>query len=75
MAIGSLPGLPYRLRKALEQVIPKFSPIDKPKESDWLWDHEEEGQTFDAYKGQMHNEVNTKKNVIYIKPIEEGISK
>ena len=75
MAIGSLPGLPYRLRKALEQVIPKFSPIDKPKESDWLWGHEEEGQTFDAYKGQMHNEVNTKKNVIYIKPIEEGISK
>ena len=52
-----------------------FTPIDKPKEGDWLWDHEEDGQTYDAYKGQLHNEVDAKRNVIYIKPLEEDISK
>ena len=31
VAIGSLPGLPYKTKKALEQVIPMFTPIDKPK--------------------------------------------
>jgi hypothetical protein len=57
IAIGSLPGLPYRVKKCLEQVIPLFNPISKPKKGDWLWDHEEEGQTYDAYKGQLHNEI------------------
>ena len=73
-AVGSLPGLPYRVKKSLEQVIPMFKPIDKPKDGDWLWDHEEEGQTYDAYNGQMHNIVDKTRNVIYIKPLEEGIS-
>ena len=49
--------------------------LNKPKESDWLWDHEEEGQSFSAYSGQMHNVVDQKKNVIYIKPLGEEISK
>ena len=39
IAIGSLPGLPYRVKKCLEQVIPLFNPISKPKKGDWLWDH------------------------------------
>jgi|JI10StandDraft_1071094.scaffolds.fasta_scaffold144831_2 hypothetical protein len=30
VAIGSLPGLPYRVKKALEQVIPLWKPIPKP---------------------------------------------
>ena len=51
-----------------------FTPIHKPKAGDWLWDHEEEGQTFDAYKGQMHNVVDEKRNVIYIKPLDETIN-
>jgi hypothetical protein len=55
IAIGSLPGTPFKVRKALEQVIPLFDPVPKPKQSDWLWEHEEEGQSFDAYKGQLHN--------------------
>ena len=72
-AIGSLPGLPYRVKKSLEQVIPLFQPIRKPKESDWLWDHEEEGQTYEAYTGQLHNVVDKTRNVIYIKPLDEDI--
>lgn len=71
MAIGSLPGLPYRVKKALEQVIPLWQPVKQPGKSDWLWEHEEEGQTYDAYKGQMHNEIDQKRNVIYIKPLEK----
>lgn len=39
IALGSLPGLPYRLKKSLEQVLPFFKPIIKPKAGDWLWDH------------------------------------
>lgn len=40
VAIGSLPGLPYRVKRALEQVIPLFKPVPKPEQGDWLWDHE-----------------------------------
>lgn len=32
VALGSLPGIPYRLRKALESVKDMFSPMDKPIE-------------------------------------------
>lgn len=30
-ALGSLPGLPYRVKKSIEQVLPFFQPINKPK--------------------------------------------
>lgn len=69
LAIGSLPGMPYRIKKAFDCLIPYFNPVQKPKKEDWLWDHEEEGQTYDAYAGQMHNKVDEKRNVIYIKPL------
>lgn len=39
IAIGSLPGSPYRVRKSLEQIIPLFNPVKKPQKGDWLWDH------------------------------------
>jgi hypothetical protein len=48
-----------------------FEPMDQPVDGEWLWEHEEEGQTYDAYKGQMHNEVDEKRNTIYIKPLEK----
>ena len=32
VALGSLPGIPYRLRKALESVKDMFLPMDKPVE-------------------------------------------
>ena len=51
-----------------------FQPMQQPKPGEWLYEHEEEGQTFDAYKGQMHNEVDGKRNVLYVKPLESGIS-
>ena len=71
IALGSLPGLPYRLRKSIEVIKDMFEPMDKPVSGEWLYEHEEEGQTFDAYKGQMHNQVDNKRNTIYIKPLEK----
>ena len=44
--------------------------MGKPQPGEWLYEHEEEGQTFDAYKGQMHNVVDQQRNTIYIKPLE-----
>jgi hypothetical protein len=48
-----------------------FEPMVKPVDGEWLWDHEEEGQSYDAYTGQLHNVVDEKKDTIYIKPLEE----
>ena len=55
LALGSLPGLPYRVRKGIDGIKDMFTPMEKPKPGEWLYEHEESGQTFDAYKGQMHN--------------------
>ena len=53
--------------------MPYFEPIPAPQPSDWLWDHEEEGQSFEAYKGQMHNELTKERNIILIQPLEVNI--
>lgn len=70
-ALGSLPGLPYKVKKSIESIKDMSEPMDKPVPGEWLYEHEEEGQTYDAYKGQMHNEVDNKRNVIYIRPLEK----
>lgn len=57
VALGTLAGLSYRVKKALEEVLLVSKPMSKPKPGEWLYEHEQEGQTFDAYKGQMHNQV------------------
>lgn len=54
-------------------MINYFEPIPKPDRSDWLFEHEEEGQSFDAYKGQMHNEVTKDRNIICIVPLDAEI--
>ena len=43
--------------------------MDQPVPGEWLYEHEQEGQTFDAYSGQMHNVVDQKRNAIYICPL------
>lgn len=40
VALGSLPGLPYRVKKALEEVLPLSVPMSQPKPSEWLYEHE-----------------------------------
>jgi len=72
-AIGSLVGTPIRLKKAMTAIIPLFKPIPKPNEGEWLWDHDEDGETYEAYVSRPKNKVDGKRNVIYIVPLEEQI--
>lgn len=72
-AIGSLAGTPIKVKKALQSIIPFFSPIPKPKPSDWLWEHDEDGQTYESYKNYPINWISPPKNVIYIQPLEKEI--
>ena len=48
-----------------------FAPKSKPGASDWLAQHPEPGQTFQAYLSERPNLPNEKRNVIYILPIGE----
>jgi hypothetical protein len=41
VALGSLPGLPYRVKKSLESIKDMFEPMDQPKPGEWLYEHEE----------------------------------
>ncbi len=72
-AVGSLAGTPIRMKKALQVVIPLFNPISKPEPSDWLWEHDEDGQTYDVYKTYPINWIKPPKNVIYIQALEKRI--
>jgi len=42
-ACGALAGAPFKIKKAMQVLIPRGEPIHKPKESDWLWEHDEDG--------------------------------
>ena len=71
LAIGSIAGTPIRMKKALKIITPLFDPIPKPGPSDWLADHDEDGQTYEAYISQRKNYVDETRNVIYIQPLED----
>jgi len=71
LAIGSIAGTPIRMKKALKIITPLFDPLPKPGPNDWLADHDEDGQTYEAYISQLKNYVDEKRNVIYIQPLED----
>ena len=56
-----------------EVLIQKLSPNDvelgEPKFGDWLFDHEEKGQTFNQYINSSPIRPSKKRNVIYLQPI------
>ena len=72
-AIGSLSDAPSNVAAAIRAIIPLFKPIPKPGSSDWLANHNEEGQTFDDYKMYPKNMVDKKRHTIYLQPLEEQI--
>lgn len=74
-AVGSLAGTPIKIKKTLQAIIPMFSPIPKPGPSDWLYEHDEDGQTYETYKSYPINWIKAPKNVIYIQPLEIEIHK
>jgi len=75
LAIGSLAGTPIRVKKALNVLIPHFGPLPKPGPTDWLAEHDEDGQAYDTYLSQPKNLVDEKRKVIYIQPLGKGIDK
>ena len=73
-AVGSLAGTHIKMKKALQVILPLFYPIPEPGPSDWLWEHDEDGQTYDTYKTLPINWIKPPKNVIYIQALEKEIS-
>ncbi len=67
-AIGDVKGLPPSLQHALRPDS-DFEPISSPKPGDWLAEHPEPGQTFEAYAVSGPNRPDKKRNVIYLQPL------
>jgi archaemetzincin len=70
-ALGSLDGVDPKLRRAFEPAD-DFSPIPTPQRGDWLYEHPDEGQTFDQYVASEPNIPLPWRDKIYIQPIGEG---
>lgn len=67
-AIGDVKGLAPSLQHALRPDA-DFEPISLPKPGDWLAEHREPGQTFDAYAASRPNRPDKRRNVIYLQPL------
>ena len=39
IALGSLPGLPFTLRKSLESIKDLYTPLKQPQPGEWLYEH------------------------------------
>lgn len=74
-AIGPLAGFPIKIKKAIPAIIPFFEPIPRPREGDWLWENDEDGQSFSVYENSRKNYVSDKNKTIYILPLELNMEK
>ncbi|KAL4428919.1 hypothetical protein ABPG74_017509 [Tetrahymena malaccensis] len=74
-AIGSLAGVPIKIKKAIQAIQNEFKPIDAPQKGDWLWDHEEQGQPYEQYVSTYEKRCFNKENsnTIYIQPLEQNM--
>jgi archaemetzincin len=52
-----------------------FKPITKLKPGDWMYDHRENGQTYQNYLNSAFNPVKPQRNVIYLYIIDEQCTK
>jgi len=66
--IGSTEGFPEPLKKALDPGA-DFEPIAAPKPGDWLAEHYESGQSFDAFVKRNSNRPGRISNKIYLQPL------
>jgi archaemetzincin len=69
-ALGSLDGVPPKLRTALTDRA-AFEPIPKPGISDWLTAQHEPGQTYDAFVASHPNRPDEKRHTLYLQPLGE----
>ncbi len=57
------------LRRMIEKLEPLHEPLGKPQPGDWLWSHDEPGQTFDEYVRGRPVRPTGKRRVIYVQPL------
>ena len=69
-ALGSLEGVPSKLRAALTDES-AFEAIPKPGISDWLASQHEPGQTFDGFVASHPNRPDGKRRVLTLQPLGE----
>jgi archaemetzincin len=69
-AIGSTRSLDPVVRAAFEPGN-AFEPAPVPKPGDWLAEHAEEGQTFDAFVREGWSTPTSKRNKLYLQPLGE----
>jgi archaemetzincin len=69
-ALGSLEGVPAKLRAALTDEN-AFEPIPKPGISDWLTSQHERGQTFEAFVASHPNRPDAARRTLYLQPLGE----
>jgi archaemetzincin len=67
-AIGDLTGLPESLRRAFEPGS-SFQPMGMPGPADWLANHPEPGQTFQAFVNSRPNRPDNRRRKIYLQPL------
>lgn len=67
-AIGDVKALPPHLQQALRPDA-AFEPISAPRPGDWLAEHHEPGQTFEAYIASWPNRPSKRRNIIYLQPL------
>ncbi len=66
-AIGDTHALPPPLQRALDPAA--FEPIRAPGPSDWLANHSEPGQNFDAFVRSRPNRPTAQRRTIYLQPL------
>lgn len=69
-AIGPVDELPADARRAFDPG-PDFRPRPTPAPGDWLAQHKERGQTFDAYARAGANRPDAARHVLYLQPLGE----
>lgn len=74
-AVGPLAGYPIRVKKAIPALIPFFKPIPQPIAGDWLWENDEDGQSYPVYENSRKNYLDGKRKSIYVYPLEKDLDK
>lgn len=67
-AIGRVQHLPPKLRRAFTP-SGQHRPVPKPKKGDWLAEHPEPGQTFDAFVKAKYNRPTRDRQALVIVPV------
>lgn len=67
-AIGRVSHLPRTLRRAFTP-SGQYRPVPKPKKGDWLAEHPEPGQTFNAFVKAKYNRPTKKRQTLVLVPI------